>query len=82
MHIQGCELAQNLLFNSTPQTICKQVICIGMNYRDHCLEQNIPPPKEPVVFSKFSSCIIGPYEDLTYPDITEVICFIRHDEAL
>ena len=43
-----------------------------MNYADHCLEQNIPPPKEPVVFSKFSSAIIGPYDDLKYPEVTEV----------
>ena len=43
-----------------------------MNYADHCHEQNIPPPKEPVVFSKFSSAIVGPYDDLRYPDVTEV----------
>jgi 2-keto-4-pentenoate hydratase/2-oxohepta-3-ene-1,7-dioic acid hydratase in catechol pathway len=32
---------------------------IGMNYVDHCTEQNVPIPKEPMVFSKFGSCIIG-----------------------
>ena len=34
-------------------------ICIGMNYIDHCTEQGLPVPKEPVVFSKFGSSIIG-----------------------
>lgn len=48
-----------------------KVICIGMNYADHCHEQNIPPPKEPVVFSKFSSAIVGPYDNLRYPEVTE-----------
>jgi len=48
-----------------------KVICIGMNYADHCHEQNVPPPKEPVVFSKFSSAIVGPYDSLRYPDVTE-----------
>ena len=43
-----------------------------MNYADHCHEQNMPPPKEPVVFSKFSSAIVGPYDNLRYPDVTEV----------
>lgn len=34
-------------------------ICIGMNYVDHCSEQNLDVPTVPVVFSKFGSCIIG-----------------------
>lgn len=34
-------------------------LCIGMNYVDHCTEQNVPIPTEPVVFSKFGSCIVG-----------------------
>lgn len=34
-------------------------LCIGMNYVDHCTEQNLPIPKEPLVFSKFGSCIVG-----------------------
>lgn len=37
-----------------------KLICIGMNYVDHCTEQNTPVPTVPVVFSKFGSCIIGP----------------------
>jgi 2-keto-4-pentenoate hydratase/2-oxohepta-3-ene-1,7-dioic acid hydratase in catechol pathway/NAD(P)-dependent dehydrogenase (short-subunit alcohol dehydrogenase family) len=37
-----------------------KLICIGMNYVDHCTEQNTPVPTAPVVFSKFGSCIIGP----------------------
>lgn len=37
-----------------------RIICIGMNYVDHCTEQNMPVPTEPVVFSKFSSCITAP----------------------
>lgn len=38
----------------------EKIICIGMNYVDHCTEQNMPVPTEPVVFSKFSSCITAP----------------------
>lgn len=32
---------------------------IGTNYIDHCKQQNVPIPKEPMVFSKFGSCISG-----------------------
>ena len=30
---------------------------IGLNYRDHAVEQNLPIPKEPIIFSKFTNCI-------------------------
>jgi len=45
-----------------------KVICIGLNYREHCLETNIPIPVEPLVFSKFPSSIIGPIEKIPYPE--------------
>lgn len=38
----------------------EKIICIGMNYVDHCTEQNLPVPKEPVCFSKFASAITEP----------------------
>lgn len=48
-----------------------KVLCIGMNYKDHCEEQNAPIPTEPVIFNKFPSCIIGPTDDLIYPEETK-----------
>ena len=42
-----------------------------MNYKDHCEEQGVPIPKEPLVFSKFPSCVVGPSSDLPLPSITE-----------
>jgi len=49
-----------------------KVICVGMNYRDHCEEQGAPVPVEPVIFNKFPSCIVGPYDDIIYPSTTKV----------
>ena len=40
---------------------------IGLNYKDHALEQNLPIPKEPIIFSKFTSCITGPNDDIVVP---------------
>jgi len=54
-----------------PVTGMDKVLCIGMNYRDHCEEQNMPIPKEPLVFNKFPSCVIGPYDDIPYPPETK-----------
>lgn len=51
----------------------EKVICVGLNYRDHCLEQDVKVPKEPIIFSKFPSAIIGPFDDIVHPeDSTEV----------
>jgi 2-keto-4-pentenoate hydratase/2-oxohepta-3-ene-1,7-dioic acid hydratase in catechol pathway len=44
-----------------------KVICIGLNYRDHAKESNMPLPEEPVVFSKFSSSVIAPGEPVVIP---------------
>lgn len=46
----------------------EKVLCVGLNYKDHCEEQNLPLPLEPVIFSKFPSCITGPSDDIEYPD--------------
>ena len=42
-------------------------ICIGLNYSDHAAESNMPVPKEPIVFMKATSAIIGPYDDVVLP---------------
>ena len=44
-----------------------KIIAIGLNYIDHCKEANLPVPPEPVVFSKFSTSVIGPYDDISWP---------------
>uniref|UniRef100_A0A1Y1NGR3 Fumarylacetoacetase-like C-terminal domain-containing protein n=1 Tax=Photinus pyralis TaxID=7054 RepID=A0A1Y1NGR3_PHOPY len=50
-----------------------KVICIGYNYAGHCAELKIPPPTEPVFFNKFASCIIGPYDDIKLPEMSEKV---------
>jgi 2,4-didehydro-3-deoxy-L-rhamnonate hydrolase len=37
----------------------QQVFAIGLNYRDHALEAQLPEPKQPMVFTKFPSCLSG-----------------------
>ncbi|XP_059353621.1 fumarylacetoacetate hydrolase domain-containing protein 2-like isoform X2 [Daphnia carinata] len=55
-----------------PITSPDKVACIGMNYKDHCQEQGVPIPKEPLVFSKFPSCIVGPFDNIPSPaDLSE-----------
>ncbi|WP_298007316.1 fumarylacetoacetate hydrolase family protein [Anaerolinea sp.] len=53
-----------------------KIIGIGLNYRDHCREQNVPIPERPVVFAKFSSSIIGTCEDICWSvEVTQQVDF-------
>jgi 2-keto-4-pentenoate hydratase/2-oxohepta-3-ene-1,7-dioic acid hydratase in catechol pathway len=38
----------------------RQVFGIGLNFRDHAREAKLPEPKQPMVFTKFPSCISSP----------------------
>jgi 2-keto-4-pentenoate hydratase/2-oxohepta-3-ene-1,7-dioic acid hydratase in catechol pathway len=42
-------------------------ICIGLNYSDHAAESGMAVPKEPIVFMKATSCIVGPNDDVELP---------------
>ena len=46
-------------------------IGIGLNFKDHAEEQNLPIPKEPIIFSKFTSCITGPNDQIIVPKDSE-----------
>jgi 2,4-diketo-3-deoxy-L-fuconate hydrolase len=41
--------------------------CVGLNYADHADESGVPVPKEPVLFTKATSSISGPNDDVTVP---------------
>jgi 2,4-diketo-3-deoxy-L-fuconate hydrolase len=42
-------------------------IAVGLNYADHAAESNMPIPKEPILFNKAPSCIVGPNDDVVIP---------------
>jgi 2-keto-4-pentenoate hydratase/2-oxohepta-3-ene-1,7-dioic acid hydratase in catechol pathway len=46
-------------------------IAIGLNYADHAAESGMAIPKEPVVFTKARSCIVGPNDDVVIPKGSE-----------
>ena len=50
-----------------PWTGMGKFICIGLNYADHAAESNLPVPKEPVVFMKTLSCLIGCNDAVVLP---------------
>ena len=45
-------------------------ICIGLNYADHAAETGAAIPKEPILFMKATSAVIGPNDDVILPKNT------------
>jgi 2-keto-4-pentenoate hydratase/2-oxohepta-3-ene-1,7-dioic acid hydratase in catechol pathway len=43
------------------------VIAVGLNYREHALESNLPLPKQPVLFAKWTTSLIGPGDVIVLP---------------
>ncbi len=48
-----------------------KIICIGLNYVDHCLETGAAIPEEPIIFFKSTSALCGPNDDLIIPKNSE-----------
>jgi len=46
-------------------------ICVGLNYADHAAESGVPVPPEPVLFSKATSAVCGPNDDVIIPKGSE-----------
>jgi ureidoglycolate lyase len=42
-------------------------VCIGLNYADHAAETGAPIPKEPIIFMKATSAVVGPYDEVEIP---------------
>lgn len=59
-----------------------KVLAIGLNYRDHAEESGQPIPQRPVVFSKASTCIVGPGDEIHIPRVSRAVdweaelCFV------
>jgi len=50
-----------------PPTVPTNVVCVGLNYLEHIQELGVPIPKEPIIFLKPPSCLIGNGESIVYP---------------
>ena len=47
-----------------PLNMPGKVIAIGLNYKDHAAEANVPLPERPVIFTKWNTSLIGPEEPI------------------
>jgi 5-carboxymethyl-2-hydroxymuconate isomerase len=53
-----------------------KIVCIGLNYLDHCRETNTAPPERPLVFTKFSTSLNDPTGEIVWPgELTKEVDF-------
>ena len=48
-----------------------KIVCIGLNYSKHAAESGMEIPKEPVIFFKSPSSVVGPFDDIIIPRDSE-----------
>lgn len=44
-----------------------KILCAGLNYRDHAEESGMAIPAEPILFTKATSALVGPFDDVVIP---------------
>jgi 2-keto-4-pentenoate hydratase/2-oxohepta-3-ene-1,7-dioic acid hydratase in catechol pathway len=42
----------------------RQVFAIGLNYQEHATESQMEAPPAPLIFTKYPSCLTGPFDDV------------------
>ncbi|MEU8246171.1 fumarylacetoacetate hydrolase family protein [Nonomuraea sp. NPDC048916] len=50
-----------------------KIICVGLNYRNHILEMGRELPAYPTLFAKYAEALIGPYDDIVLPAVSEAM---------
>jgi 2-keto-4-pentenoate hydratase/2-oxohepta-3-ene-1,7-dioic acid hydratase in catechol pathway len=55
----------------TPYRGVGKFVAVGLNYSDHAAESGLAVPAEPVIFSKATSCIVGPNDNIMLPKDSE-----------
>ncbi len=51
----------------------EKIICLGLNYRDHAQEANLPIPPVPNLFAKFRNTLTGPTSPIILPGVSQEV---------
>ncbi|HEY7451934.1 MAG TPA: fumarylacetoacetate hydrolase family protein [Candidatus Limnocylindria bacterium] len=50
-----------------------KIVCVGLNYHDHCREQGVEAPTYPMLFAKFGNAVTDPGIPVVRPRATEAL---------
>ncbi|MEM9144509.1 MAG: fumarylacetoacetate hydrolase family protein, partial [Bacteroidota bacterium] len=64
---EQCPLVDGEVRLGPPVVRPSKIVCVGLNYAKHAAESGMEIPKEPVLFFKATSAIVGPNDDLILP---------------
>jgi len=67
----NCPVVNNDVRLGPPLIRPSKIVCVGLNYAQHAAESGMAVPKEPVLFFKSTSAIVGPNDDLIIPKGSE-----------
>ena len=67
----SCPKVDNNVRLGAPLVRPSKIVCVGLNYAKHAAESGMAVPKEPVLFFKASSAIVGPNDDVIIPKGSE-----------
>jgi 2-keto-4-pentenoate hydratase/2-oxohepta-3-ene-1,7-dioic acid hydratase in catechol pathway len=51
----------------------RKIVCIGLNYKDHAAESGAPIPREPILFSKYPTALVGHGEAIVLPPVSQEV---------
>jgi 2-keto-4-pentenoate hydratase/2-oxohepta-3-ene-1,7-dioic acid hydratase in catechol pathway len=51
----------------------RKIICLGLNYRDHAAETNAVIPRDPILFSKYATALVGHGEAIVLPPVSQEV---------
>ena len=67
----SCPKVDNGVRLGAPLVRPSKIVCVGLNYAKHAAESGMAVPKEPVLFFKATSAIVGPNDDVIIPKGSE-----------
>jgi 2-keto-4-pentenoate hydratase/2-oxohepta-3-ene-1,7-dioic acid hydratase in catechol pathway len=65
-NVSNLRLVENVRLGA-PVGNVRNFIAVGLNYADHAKEAGAQIPKEPILFNKAPSCIVGPNDAIVIP---------------
>ncbi len=51
----------------------QKIVCLGLNYRDHAAESGAAIPRDPVLFSKYPTALVGPGANIVLPAVSHEV---------
>jgi 2-keto-4-pentenoate hydratase/2-oxohepta-3-ene-1,7-dioic acid hydratase in catechol pathway len=52
-----------------------KIVCLGLNYADHAKEGGVPIPKDPILFSKYATALVGQEDYIVLPPVSKEVDF-------